>query len=229
MLRARCFAGALALVTPVLVLQACRPFDGAEETSVPDVPDAAVTATDAEPVAVRDPGDQTDAGPDVLAVPLPGPVRFVFVTSTATNGNFNGGKQADALCQAAAARNPLLANRTFVSFLRAGEVGRQTLEAGAPWHRTDGTFVLDGGALPSVDVLPAVPIAINELGNPVEGAPLVWTGDDGTASPERCKGWTVGGNRDQGAAGNPLAKDRRWLAAGTRRCDSELRLYCFEK
>lgn len=185
--------------------------------------------SDAEPLLT--PGDDPDATVLVDDSNLRGK-RVVFVTSSAVRPRFEGYAKADEICNQLAAQSPQLAGRKFLAYLRVGDVrGGERFDASSPWYRLEPALEMafDGGAIPSPDVPPAVPLTRNERGAEIDGGATAWTGENGTGSSPNCGGWDPSG-KSEGVIGDPSSTTREWsVTKSGAECAIPRRLYCFEQ
>ena len=158
------------------------------------------------------------------------PERLVFVTSTTSNGNLGGLSGADAICNARAVAGG--ASGSYLAWLADSTDSPATrfrTDVG-PYLRTDFTTVasdwtdLTDGTLTS-------PIEFDENANAVPATPTVWTNVEPSGistGSSHCFDWTFGAAIGSGARGLLTSTDTNWTKNGTRLCNKQARLYCFE-
>ena len=156
---------------------------------------------------------------------------LVFVSSTTYNGNLGGVRGADAKCAEVAAAAGLRSS-TWLSwtadatFQPADAFEGQTI----PYYLVDGTKVADDWADLS-DISIDNPISLDERGNAAPDGALAWTNVDangGVRAGESCSDFASSDAAISGWAGDVFATGGAWGVAGSRSCDLELHLYCFE-
>ena len=158
-----------------------------------------------------------------------GPKR-VFVTSTASDGDFGGIDAADTACNAlASAAN--LKGGSWVAFLSDTTIdAKDRLRATGPWYLIDETTLTinDMTELTSGSITHA--IDMDENGNTVTAD--VWTGTifDGTKESNGvCDDWTNGTGSGQGRHGRSDGAGGTWTHYTVVTCDFSKHIYCFEQ
>ncbi|MCA1825507.1 MAG: choice-of-anchor D domain-containing protein [Myxococcales bacterium] len=158
--------------------------------------------------------------------------NYVFVTSTAHDGNLGGLVGADAICKARADAAGLPG--TYVAWLSTSTVTAVSrLGAARGWMRLDG--------LPFADVTrepfsgkPAgltagqiyYPVRIDETGADVHVAVATGATAHGDAYLT-CQDWTSASEADYVNLGISIAGPVGWTESGGTLCDAQLNLYCF--
>jgi len=191
---------------------------------------------------ILDPGEECDDG-DILdgdgcSKECKFEYRYVFVTSGIYSGGVNGKVSFyDGKCQALAALNLVLANRTFVAWVSTTkEAAKDRIgSSSVPYLLTDGvTKVADDTQDLLDDDLDAA-IQRDEKNNPVAGSSLVWTGTlkEGTVALEKnCVDWTTVLNQT-GVVGDAKKNDAEWtnspVDAVIMGCSNQRHIYCIEK
>jgi hypothetical protein len=200
-----------------------RPDGGTSPTSVVDGATDGLFGADTR----SDAGiDAADAGP-----PRPNGGRFVFVTSTTSNGNLGGLAGADTRCNQLAQAAGL--GGTWVAWLSTGAAGGGGVRAidrvtsAGPWYLLDGQLAAAGKASLSSDQL-AHGIDRNEKGAAV-GVQGVWTGTRaGAAFFGQCGGWVATTPGMPGTIGITDGVDQSWSSSNPDPCNATHHLYCFE-
>lgn len=236
-----------AIVVACVLLAGCNLLSGAgdlvtSDTNEVDGPDrmppggggeaGARDASDDRAVATADSGSDGEAGPEAGDA---GPVRpdggrFVFVTSTSTNGNLSGFGGADARCNTLAGQAGL--GGQWVAWLSieaaSGDDAVDRLTNGGAWYLVTGTRVASSKAALVQDALEHS-IDRDESGALVSGQ-RVWTGTrDGMAYFGDCNGWKATTSNEPGTVGNTSSRDTQWSADLPVGCNVAARVYCFEK
>lgn len=181
-------------------------------------------ANDAEDGSSDAANDAADTGPPPVTAG-----KKVFVTSTASAGDFGGLAKADARCKALADAAGY-SDKQWVAWLSSsGSSAVVRLNAVGPWFLMNGTKVADTPAELSGGKIEH-PIDITELNLPFEGDSAVWTGTaaNGTSSGTPCQNWTFT-FLQSGLAGTAANSDSKWTSNGGRGCGSPARFYCFEQ
>lgn len=164
--------------------------------------------------------------------------RTVFVTSTIHSGNLGGVAGADAVCnqRAAAAGLP----GTFKAWISDASTSPAATfsQSALPYRRTDGQQVAANWA-DFTDGTLAVPISIDEFGNPVTHNNLngwAWTATnaDGTGPVgSTCNNWAVADYVNQGRKGVTDSAASNWSSngnPGSFNCAVQpARLYCVQQ
>ena len=167
-------------------------------------------------------------------------VKFVFVTSTLSDGDLGGLEGADMECNVLAEIAGLPGE--FVAWLSTASVDAVERLTGydGPWFNTNGGFVaasladLTRGTIRSEveydeDGTLIIPGSINDV---------VWTGTlpDGTGKGAYCGDWISGSAGDTGSIGlTSTTVDGRWTdedwdnTTPNPACDLDFHIYCFEQ
>lgn len=157
------------------------------------------------------------------------PSKLVFVTNSASTGNFGGLAAADAVCnnEAEAARR-FGTFKAWLSDSTQSPASRMT-QSTAPYRRSDGALVaynwadLTDGSLHASINLTAAGVAI---GSPF----LAWTNtatNGTTLSSNHCDNWTTVSVAGRG--GSPLRTDTGWTHFSLGSCNVSGRLYCIQQ
>lgn len=183
--------------------------------------------------------DGNDANGDGCSLVCRDEQKWVFLSSTAHNGNFGGIAGADAICQARATTAGLAG--TYLAWISdpsgspASRFKRATVpyllvDAGHTKVADDWSDLTDGSLDHAID--------IHEYGGLVEWG-LVWTGTNTAggyaANPwENCLSWTRTQEGIQWYGGfgyaDPGNTTDNWTDSGTVwECNAGLRLYCFQQ
>jgi hypothetical protein len=214
-----------AALSMMLAAGACAPIVGIQKLEVESV-EADASISDAAVDGGNQPADTGDSGQ---------PSKRVFVTSDLGNGNMGGAAGADGRCQAAAGRAGL--GGTWTAWLSSDGVNAvDRLTSDGPYVLVDGRRVaIDKVQLVSGNL--EVPINIMENGETAAGVLNVWTGtrSNGTLFAD-CNGWSTTNVIVFGTAGLvDRSKDGFWTddrgivqGAGWG-CQTDMRLYCFER
>ncbi len=160
-------------------------------------------------------------------------VKFVFVTSTLSEGDLGGLEGADMECNVLAENAGLPGE--FVAWLSTASVDAVERLTGydGPWFNTNGGLVAASLADLTHGVLHDS-IGFDEEGLIHNtGTDAAWTGTlpDGTGGGAYCGDWTSGLAGDSGVRGSMfILSDGRWTDEDTDPCNvSDSRTYCFEK
>ena len=202
-----------------------RPPTTGGEAGTPDASDdAAVPAPES--------GSTADAGAEAGdAGPIrPDGGRFVFVSSTSTNGNLSGFGGADSRCNTLALKAGLGGN--WVAWLSidaaSGDDAVDRITNGGAWYLVEGTRVAASKSALLQDALDHS-IDRDESGALVTGQ-RVWTGTrNGIAYFGDCDGWKTTTANEPGTVGNTSSKGTQWTADLPAGCNVTARVYCFEK
>jgi hypothetical protein len=166
--------------------------------------------------------------------------RFVFVTSTAVDGDLGGVAQADALC------NSLAGSAGLPGTYKAWLASELTPDPAASFHQFPGTYILPDftvvavGWADLIDGTLDAPINVDENGVG-DISSYVWTNvwDDGTilpfyTPPFSCDDWTSASPDAQGIVGWSDTTSWAWTHSNNPDacnegacCDGLFRLYCF--
>lgn len=152
--------------------------------------------------------------------------RVFFATADTFDGALGTAEAIDELCQARAGQAGLTG--TYRAWLPSG--GRVAADkiADARYVRTDGVVIARSRA----DLLDGTienPLNRDERGEQVGGD--VWTGtlSTGAEAPDTCGLWSIGDDSARGLCGSTAFVDGRWTENIVPRCDTGLRLFCFEQ
>ena len=171
---------------------------------------------------------------------VPRGVKFVFASSTLSDGDLGGLEGADTQCNVLAANVGLPGE--FVAWLSTDSVNAVDRLAGSdgPWFNTNGEMVATSLAdLTRGDINNPIDFDEDGIGplTPTENVE-VWTGTlgDGTGGGAYCLGWTSGSAEDSGVRAKIDRSDLGWTDLGASPCDSlagsvifDKRIYCFER
>lgn len=225
------------LVLLPVALAACAGLIGIEDLGVD--PPVVIGGTDAQ-VAPDAPADVFVPDVQSEGPPVDAGSRRVFVTSDTTRGAMGGVQGADDRCAAAAARGGLDGG-TWMAWLSAsgGAAAIDRIVHTGSYLRLDGKpVVTTKGQLTTGNL--DLPIDRTESNEPVTGTTLVWTGTfpNGQTSAD-CNRWTTTGAIMYGTAGSlDRPKNGDWTDNGGAApatgfpnwgCQTDARLYCFEK
>ena len=151
----------------------------------------------------------------------------IFTTRTWHRGNLGGIAGADAECNAVASQAGLPATfRAIVSI--DGDPVSERLSVNGPVHNVLGELVAaDADEFWSGSL--RIQLNVDARGNTAAGE--VWTGSTPTGGSEsaNCGNWTVGMPSGDGVRGRAAQTDERWISAGPKQCNEQLRLYCLEQ
>lgn len=157
--------------------------------------------------------------------------RFVFVTQSAWTGDLGGVKGADTKCNSEASKSVLLDGKTFRAWISTGlSSPATTFDHGfnGVYRLVDGTVIaLNGWKTLSSGVLTSVIDGDHNGALVVDVTPWTATSDDGSFQGEHCSDWTSSLAREDGSVGS-LTNGAGWSLFGTKSCQTERRLYCFE-
>jgi hypothetical protein len=209
-------------------------FDGDDDETITASPLDSGTSDDRDDAVIADgSGEATpspaDSGSDAEASVAPRR-RVVFVTQRSVAGNFGGLAGGDIICAAEAADAGL--GGQFVAWLANGNPSFQAksrFATDAGWYLTnDGGEVFSGPSALNNANGPKVGINRTARGEILDGG-QVWTGlyGDGVPIGKDCVGWTT--TLDDGVPGNVGSTATTWSVAAPDYCNTEKRLYCFEK
>ncbi|MBI3769202.1 MAG: hypothetical protein HY271_12045 [Deltaproteobacteria bacterium] len=165
--------------------------------------------------------------PTATAVTTPG--KRVFVTSTATNGQIGGTFGADTICAERATAAGLLG--TFKAWLSVTGDGPSTrfTQSATPYGLVNGTIIAnDWNDL--TDGTLAHAINVDESGNAVTFGEA-WTATDAAGAPKatNCSNFLNNTSSVSGVCGSTAQTNAGWTESSTPTCDTQLRLYCFER
>ncbi|HEY2388611.1 MAG TPA: hypothetical protein VGK30_16770 [Candidatus Binatia bacterium] len=178
------------------------------------------------PAAQPTPTATVSPTPSPSGTPVP---KRVFVTSTATQGAFNGTSGADSMCASLASAASL--SGTFKAWLSVTGDGPSTrfTQASVPYALVDGTIVANDWS-DLTDASLAHAIDIDETGAAVSAAD-VWTSTTTGGNPATpdCNGFTSASGGQTAICGNTGLKTGGWTNNSIPSCNLSLRLYCFEQ
>jgi uncharacterized protein DUF1554 len=159
----------------------------------------------------------------------PSPVKRVFVTSAAFQGNLGGVAQADVICQEAA--DAACLGGSWLAWLSDNLVSAQQHlgNANGPWYLVDGmTLVaqskqtlLNSTLSHAIDKDPTLTVI----------AAAVWTGtyQNGAPTGFDCTSWTTNNAGPNGTIGQSNFASQQWTNQVGSSCDQLAHLYCFEQ
>jgi cysteine-rich repeat protein len=186
----------------------------------------------------KQPGEGCDDGNDVdddacSNSCVPGGLR-VFVTKGTFDGDLGGIAGADAKCQAAADGADL--GGTWMAWISADQdsnspSARFTGPKDKPFFRVDLVKIADDWATLTDGGIDA-PIDRDQFGEGVGNTSRVWTNVDPDGTNNNtidCNEWQSDANWRSGNVGTRTHTDARWTSDGSRNCDTQRRLYCFEQ
>jgi len=167
--------------------------------------------------------------------------KYIFVTSISLQGNLGGLAGADTFCQNLADNFaiPPLPMGTYTAWLSSAVSDARDRVTDDPsitnistYVLTDGTVIangfvnLIGGGLDSS-------IKLDESGSMVASTPGVWTGTSSLGvffdPNSSCLNWTSKDAGDNGTIGSIDFSDSRWTSLMPNFCDTNQRLYCFQR
>ena len=153
----------------------------------------------------------------------------MFATSTAHDGNLNGLNGADAICQARADAASLPGSYKAWLSSSSVAVSSRLTHSTQPYYMLNNLKVADNWT-DLVDGSIDNAINVSETGATLPGF-LPWTGSTHLAgvTSYHCMDWTSGANANFGTHGSSSRADLAWTYNIIRRCDSLLRLYCFQQ
>lgn len=183
-----------------------RDAEGANDGGTLPIPDSSSDAMDASP-------------------PRPDGGRFVFVTSTQSDGNLGGVAVADQSCTMVAASAGL--GGVWIAWVGTpASAPSLRLTSAGPWYLVTGARVAASKAALTGFAPIDRPIDRDEQGvQRINSA--VWTGG-GFGGFGDCTSWTSAGAAMMGGTGNTQFATPEWRQFGTAACNTTHRLYCFE-
>lgn len=159
---------------------------------------------------------------------------LVFMTSTKHAGDLGGLTGADSICQGLADGEGLPGS--YMAWLSddSGSPASRFNRATAPYIRVDGEIVANSydDLTDGSDLNRAINLTEAGVGGALSPN-QVWTstGDDGEqqVAPDNCNGWTNDTAAFNGDYGLKSAISGSWTGAGSRACNLDSRLYCFQQ
>ncbi|MCY1009147.1 DUF4215 domain-containing protein [Nannocystis pusilla] len=165
--------------------------------------------------------------------------RLVFVTAAGFTGNLGGLVGADAKCKQTASNSSLPTNLSWTAWLSDGtdspsSAGRMETDY-AGYYKLANAQILAHGWSALVAPPLALPIDIDENGNPVEEPLLAWSNTSSSgesAGTANCNNWTSPMFSTKGRFGDVSATDATWTdddaADNPTACSNSFHLYCFQ-
>jgi len=148
------------------------------------------------------------------------PQKYIFLTTTAYNGNLGGISGADAKCNADAAKpNP----STYKAHIYhgTGTIGGDTsnLSTSYDYKNTSNAKTISGGS----GISSGIPIF--NLINPISATSVsVWFGN----STDNCTNWSSASSLVNAGIGGSNDQNSLYRASGTQACNNLFRIYCIE-
>lgn len=176
---------------------------------------------------IRMEADRDDSGQLVVDISFKEPGR-AFATSAAYNGNLGGLSGADAKCQALASAAGL--GGEWKAWLSSSSENAKDRIFSRKYLRIDGLKVaINKGDL--TDGVIANPIHVDESGAKLGTNEPVWTGTtaNGNSHTDNCNDWTASTGNQDGRTGQATQASSWWTDVATMKCNSALRIYCFEQ
>lgn len=167
------------------------------------------------------------------------PAALAFVSSATGQGDLSAWEGAggatglaagDAICRNLAASAHLPAPESFVAWLSdGGHDARDRVTLDAPFRRVDHYPIANSHA-DLIDGFAANSLHVDEHGSyaGISYGTQTGTYGDGTATPDRCFGWTTNSAAfDATFGGQDLARSERWTEGTVNDCSNLRRIYCF--
>lgn len=167
------------------------------------------------------------------------PAALAFVSSATGQGDLSAWEEAggatgiaagDAICRNLAAAAHLPAPESFVAWLSdGGQDARDRVALDAPFRRVDHYPIANSHA-DLIDGSAANSLHVDEHGSYAGLSIGTQTGTygDGTATPDRCFGWTTNSAAFAATFGSQSsARSERWTEGTVNDCSNSRRIYCF--
>jgi len=162
--------------------------------------------------------------------------RYMFATSTRSNGNFGSAANADSVCATAAQNAPTgtpiansLTNYEYKAFLRVQGrnfmndfTGERTVNC---VDRPDGTRLFDD--VTNIQGVPAAPINRDETNTAITSNVRAWTGlGNDLSNCNNCNAFGTGNRNTRGCAGSVTSANNWMVVEDRARCSANYRIYC---